>query len=68
MESNQNKFIELNDKMIFEENYERLNRVYFSSEWIKKIEKLSEYYKFHKEIPRLFLKKLTKVYNEYHNK
>jgi hypothetical protein len=29
---------------------------------------LGEYYKFHEEVPRMFIKKSTKVINSFHNR
>lgn len=33
----------------------------------RKIANLAEYYKFHSEIPRLFMKPLFKIINAHHN-
>ena len=56
------------DKLVFDENMERLNRFYYKKEHKKKLLKLTEYYKFHTEIPRLFMKFVIKVVNSHHNK
>lgn len=47
---------------------EYLKRFYEYSEYDYKIELLSEYYKFHKDIPRLFLARVAKIMNKYHDK
>ena len=47
---------------------EYLKRFYELSEYDYKIELLSEYYKFHKDIPRLFLVRVAKIMNKYHDK
>lgn len=47
---------------------EYLKRFYELSEYDYKIELLSEYYKFHKDIPRLFLARVAKIMNKYHDK
>ena len=41
---------------MFDESEERLNRYYKNNEFSKKINKLTEYYKFHNEVPRMFQK------------
>ena len=56
------------DKLVFDENMERLNRMYYKKEHKKKLQKLTEYYKYHSEIPRLFIKPILKVVNQHHNK
>lgn len=53
--------------MVLDEEQERLNRFYAHKEWGKKIDKLAEYYKYHTEVPRMFIKKPSKALNEYHN-
>ena len=56
------------DKLVFDENMERLNRVYLKKEHKKKLLKLTEYYKYHTEVPRLFMLPVVKVVNTHHNK
>lgn len=56
------------DQLVLDENMERLNRFYYKKEHKKKITKLTEYYKFHCEIPRLFMIPIIKVVNSHHNK
>jgi hypothetical protein len=53
--------------MIFDDSQERLNRFYYSSELDRKLQKLTEYYKFHSEVPRIFMLPLMKVMNNFHN-
>ena len=53
--------------MIFDDSQERLNRLYCSSELLRKIQKLTEYYKFHSEVPRLFMLPIMKFMNDFHN-
>ena len=47
---------------------ERLNRMYYKKEYKKKVSKLTEYYKYHIEIPRLFMLPIVKVVNNFHNR
>lgn len=56
------------DKLVLDENMERLNRFYYKREFKKKLTKLTEYYKFHTEIPRLFMLPVVKVVNSHHNR
>jgi hypothetical protein len=56
------------DKLVYDENMERLNRFYYKKEHKKKTIKLTEYYKFHIEIPRLFMLPVVKIVNSHHNK
>lgn len=47
---------------------EFLKRWYGQKEFKKKMELLTEYYKFHKDIPRLFMLPTTDFLNIYHDK
>lgn len=53
--------------MISEEQEERLNRFYSFNEHPRKITKLSEYYKYHTDIPRIFIVSHMKIMNFHHN-
>lgn len=53
---------------LMSDDEERLRRVYYSSEYDGKIEQLGEYYKYHKEIPRIFAKEQYDLYFDYHDK
>ncbi len=41
--------------MIINDNEERIKRFYENSKINRKINKLVEYYKFHNEVPRIFI-------------
>ena len=43
------------DNVYYDENEEYLKRFYKNTEYLTKIQILTEYYKFHKDIPRLFI-------------
>ena len=54
--------------MFFDEQEEYLKRDYLYKEYPYKINLLTEYYKFHQDIPRLFMLPTTNVLNNYHDK
>ncbi|KAL4430454.1 hypothetical protein ABPG74_013304 [Tetrahymena malaccensis] len=53
---------------MFDEEAEYLKRYYNISEYPKKSKLLTEYYKFHKDIPRLFMLPETYILNNFHDK
>jgi len=54
--------------MFFDEQEEYLKRDYQFKEYGNKIKLLTEYYKFHHDIPRLFMIPTTIVLNNFHDK
>lgn len=52
----------------FEEEEENLTRFYNSSEFDYKLSYLTEYYKYHKEVPRMFMVPVSNLMNNYHDK
>ena len=60
--------INYKDYVTFDEDEEYLKRYYKKNEWKTKIHMLTEYYKFHKDISRLFMMPSTNVLNKYHDK
>lgn len=60
--------IEFKDNILFEEREEYLTRIYKSSEHKAKISYLTEYYKYHKEVPRLFMLPSSNSINHFHDK
>jgi len=55
------------DNLHFDEEEEYLKRYYCFSEYDLKIKTLTEYYKFHNDIARLFMLPTTNVLNRYHD-
>ena len=51
-----------------DEKEEYLKRIYIKKEYKEKIKVLTEYYKFHKDIPRLFMIPTTIFLNNFHDK
>lgn len=47
---------------------EVLRRFYYTEEYDSKLQQLTEYYKFHKEIPRIFSKNEYDIYFDYHDR
>lgn len=60
--------VQYNDIQTMLDEDEYLKRFYSLHEYDNKIKLLSEYYKFHKDIPRLFLIPTSKTLNKYHDK
>lgn len=58
-------FRDLQDQMKKEEV---LRRFFFLEEYDSKFQQLTEYYKFHKEIPRIFSKNEYDIYFDYHDR
>jgi len=54
--------------MNYDEDKERMKRIYVNYEINNKISKLVEYYKFHSEVPRLFMQPHIDIVNSHHNK
>ena len=45
-----------------------MTEVFQADRTTKKLQFLTEYYKFHNEIPRIFMKEVSDVMNRYHDK
>lgn len=60
--------IEFRDWLVYDEEEEYLKRIYAHSEYPVKIKLLTEYYKFHSDIPRLFMHPLCNNINTMHDK
>ena len=60
--------IKYKDYLTVDEEEEFLKRFYKASEYGYKIRMLTEYYKFHRDISRLFMQPTTNVLNKYHDK
>jgi len=56
------------DIEVFEECEEYLKRFYRGAEYDGKIKMLTEYYKYHQDIPRLFMFPIINTLNRYHDK
>lgn len=52
----------------YENEEENLTRYYNSSEFGYKLNYLTEYYKYHKEVPRLFMLPISHTMNNFHDK
>lgn len=59
--------IKIRDFLDFDNSNEFLKRFYSSGEYQGKIRMLSEYYKFHRDIPRLFMLPPTTILNRFHD-
>lgn len=60
--------ISFKDNVLYEEEEEYMTEVFNENRIGKKIEFLTEYYKFHNEIPRIFIKEVCDIMNRYHDK
>jgi len=60
--------IRFKDLMHYEEEQEYLKRPYRRAEYRPKIKMLTEYYKYHKDVPRVFISPVCDVLNYYHDK
>ena len=60
--------LKYHDIIVYDEMDEFLKRYYMLGEYNTKIAILTEYYKYHKDIPRLFIKPISDVMNRYHDK
>lgn len=60
--------INFKDSVLFEEKEEYLTRIYRTSEHNSKLSYLTEYYKYHKEVPRLFMTPCSGTINHFHDK
>ena len=56
------------DFILLDESEEYMKRLYFLREYPGKIKLLTEYYKFHSDIPRLFMLPLAPIINHMHDK
>lgn len=62
------RLIKFNDFMTFDEECEYLKRFYQIEDYWLKLKVLTEYYKYHKDIARLFMLPIVKKLNKYHDK
>jgi len=60
--------ISFKDNILLEEDEEYLTRMYKQSEHKAKVNYLTEYYKYHKEVPRLFMNPASNTINHFHDK
>ncbi|CAD8201842.1 unnamed protein product [Paramecium octaurelia] len=60
--------IEFYQTLAFNDNQEFLRRFYIASELHDKIRLFTEYYKYHNEIPRYFMHKISSIMSNYHDK
>ena len=60
--------IKFKDHQTFDEEEEYLKRFYDGKEIRGKISILTEYYKFHKDVPRIFMFSIARIMNYYHDK
>lgn len=56
------------DLLCFYEDDQLLKRLYKSDEYPQKIALLSEYYKYHEDVPRVFMMPVAKVVHNYYDK
>lgn len=69
LQGSRTKFtIKFRDYQVFDEREEYLKRMYSRFEYPQKIKLLTEYYKFHQDIPRLFMQPLCNSINHMHDK
>lgn len=61
-------FIDYKDLMVMGKKDELLKKPYKIKEYNSKLSKLAEYYKFHKEIPRIFAKDIYDTFFDHHDK
>lgn len=54
--------------MSFDEEENLLKRFYWVEEYNQKIELLTEYYKFHEDVPRIFHMPLAKIIHNFYDK
>ena len=60
--------IEFIDMMAYHEEEDTLKRLYTIGEYPQKIALLSEYYKYHEDVPRLFMMPVATVVHNYYDK
>ncbi|CAD8203705.1 unnamed protein product [Paramecium octaurelia] len=60
--------IEFYQALAYNENQEYLRRFYFANELRDKLQLFTEYYKYHNEIPRFFMHKISNIMSNYHDK
>lgn len=66
-QQSQNMLINMLDNLTYDENQERLEKIFEINEINPQINNLIDYYKFHTEVPRLFMKPSQGVLNSFHN-
>lgn len=60
--------IKFNDILLLNTKEELLTRFYKTSENKAKVTYLTEYYKYHREVPRLFMLPVANIINNFHDK
>ena len=60
--------IKFKDLEVFDEQEEYLKRFYGIDEYSFKIKALNEYYKYHKDVSRIFVKNICDTMNRFHDK
>lgn len=60
--------INFKDNVLYEQEEDYMTECFSFKQIYKKIQFLTEYYKYHNEIPRFFMKKISDVMNRYHDK
>ena len=66
--SRKSHVISFKDAILYEENEEYLTKSYKTPDFQQKISYLTEYYKYHKEVPRLFMHPSANTINHFHDK
>lgn len=60
--------MQFKDQNALDDSEEYLKRIYQITEYPFKIQALSEYYKYHSDVPRIFIAKICDTMNKYHDK
>ena len=60
--------IKFKDNVLFEQDEEYMTEYFSQNQIIDKTQFLTEYYKYHNEIPRFFMKTVSDTMNLYHDK
>ena len=60
--------IKIKDLQTYDDDQEYFKRIYYRSQYNDKMDTLVEYYRYHQDIPRLFMLPITKALNKYHDK
>lgn len=60
-------FIKFQAQTDLESRTEAFNRYYLLEEYPKKIKQLTNYYRYHNEVPRLFMKKISPLIHNYYD-
>jgi hypothetical protein len=58
----------MRDFELFDEEEEYLKRFYKNNEHVNKIMALTEYYKYHKDVARIFKQPVCHIMNRFHDK